>query len=189
MKPVLFNTEMVQAIIAGKKNQTRRIVKNDKPPFYQFKPPFYPFDILYIRETWAPVCDGSYLYRADPIYDNCSASDFTFDWHPAIFMPKTAARIFLEVDEIHKETLQDITEADAKAEGVEPYHPFNLKQMPLSLAAHFPNGGLGIKKSYRVGFFKMWQSIYEKKDYDWNYNPDVWVIKFHVFQIKDNDTK
>lgn len=98
MRPILFNTEMVQAIIAGKKTQTRRIVKNDKPPFY-------PFDILYIRETWAPVCDGSYLYRADPIYDNCSASDFTFDWHPAIFMPKTAARIFLEVDERHKETL------------------------------------------------------------------------------------
>ena len=177
MKPILFNTEMVRAIVTGTKTQTRRIAKNDKLPFHSG-------DTLYVRETWAPVCDGSYLYRADSIYDNCTESDFNFDWHPAIFMPKIAARIFLEVDAIHKEKLQDITEADAKAEGVEPYNPFNLKQMPLSLAARFPNGDLRIKKSYRVGFFKAWQSINDKKDCDWNSNPDVWVIKFHVIKIQ-----
>ena len=56
MKPILFNTEMVRAIVTGTKTQTRRITKNDKLPFHSG-------DTLYVRETWAPVCDGSYLYR------------------------------------------------------------------------------------------------------------------------------
>ena len=179
-KPIIFNTEMVKAIMDRRKTQTRRIAKTDKPPYIAG-------DILYVRETWAQVPNGDYLYKAHSMYKGMKDADFLFSWKPSIHMPKEAARIFLEVINIRKERLQNITEADAIAEGAEPYNPFDLKQMPLSLVTCLPNGNKIVKKTYRVGFYKVWQEINEKgKNYDWNSNPAVWVIEFRVKEIKEN---
>jgi hypothetical protein len=75
-------------------------------------------DILWVRETFTKVPNGDYIYRADPIFDGCGKGDISWDWTPSIFMPREAARIFLEVKDVMVEQLQDITEEDAKAEGV-----------------------------------------------------------------------
>lgn len=179
-KPILFCTDMIRAVTAGRKTQTRRIAKNDKSPYTAG-------DVLYVRETWAQAPNGEYLYKAHSMYNGMKDADFLFSWKPSIHMPKSAARIFLEVVNIRKERLQDITEADAKAEGVEPYNPFDLRQMPLSLVTCLPNGDKVVKKTFRVGFYKVWQAINEKnKNNDWNSNPSVWVIEFKIKEVKED---
>ena len=131
MKPILFNTQMVHAILDGRKTQTRRIVK-PQPQSYSFdgrvyvfnegelpKPQYQPGDILYVRETWAENTiphSGNYAgieYRADYY----GGREPILRWRPSIHMPREAARIFLRVTDVRVERLQHITRADAISEG------------------------------------------------------------------------
>lgn len=147
MKPILFNTEMVRAILNGRKTVTRRVIKqstnktfdpfwecytNDNGKVVLLKAPYRPGDILYVRETWGDYreCeeDGEglyYLYRAD--YPDWATTyqhpdGMTCDlpkWHPSIHMPRNAARIFLRVTDVRVERLQDIDEDGVCDEGAE----------------------------------------------------------------------
>lgn len=108
-KPILFNDEMVRAILDGRKTQTRRIAKTALPPYSIG-------DILYVRETWLQLPSGEYEYRTD--YRKRGFWYLARKWHPSIHMPKAAARIFLRVLDIGKQPVWHITELDAKAEGV-----------------------------------------------------------------------
>lgn len=157
MKPILFNTEMVKAILEGRKTVTRRVVKPQPDERHQHKlgyvtdstnkkeigcfgfgideyggniqyakPPYRVGDILYVRETWCklPVSEygnfctggeGIYYYKAD---GEKRPQGWRAGWKPSIHMPKEAARLFLRVTGVRVERLQDITEEQAKAEGV-----------------------------------------------------------------------
>lgn len=109
MKPILFNTEMVDAILSGRKTVTRRIFKEKAAK------PFGVGDMLYVRETWSPVYvhPMRYLYKA-----GCpEAENLPVRWHPSIHMPKAAARIFLRVTDVRVERLQDCGNMQAKDEG------------------------------------------------------------------------
>lgn len=85
MKPMLFNTEMVRALLEGSKTVTRRPVKpwpsanvntlyrRDGTDLWrtpgencwlEFRAPCVPGDVLWVRETWTLVPDGSYVYKA-----------------------------------------------------------------------------------------------------------------------------
>lgn len=140
MKPILFNTEMVKAILAGRKSVTRRVVKfkaGQNPAWTGYIPdgtvlygsnnipaakaPYRLGDILYVRETWThpsqyEIANGAnpngYLYRADDLQP--AAPD---KWRPSIHMPKEAARLFLLITDVRTERLQDMTEEDAFDEG------------------------------------------------------------------------
>ena len=134
-KPILFNTEMVKAILDGRKTQTRRVCKGQgdcNPVQCGYHPPFKPGDIMWVRETW---CDAHpndpferFYYKADmPIHWDAEdtahgeAVDITeadFRWHPSIHMPKEAARIFLRVEDVRIERLCQITPQDAVSEGI-----------------------------------------------------------------------
>ena len=142
MKPILFNTEMVQAFLAGRKTATRRAVKLhhlhvlDSPYHWEHpetpeevlierlcEPPCCPGDILYVRETWVIIgTDGThykYGYKADNEW-------LVPLWHPSIHMPRDAARIFLRVTGVRVERLQKMEIADFKAEGILPRRPKDL---------------------------------------------------------------
>ena len=130
MKPILFNTDMVRAILEGRKTVTRRVVKfkpgqnpqwtgyiPDGPVLYgsnnipASKSPYHPGDILYVRETWARSMAGTYLYKA-------TDTPIILDrWRPSIHMPKEAARLFLRVTDVRVERLQDMCLIDCLKEG------------------------------------------------------------------------
>ena len=143
IKPILFNTEMVRAILDGRKVCTRRIVKGYIPKDAQFgytaftpdgaiscrglfettgrpgygekffKLPYQPGDILYVRETWKKAPNGYYYYED---WQRNDIADVT-KWKPSIYMPKEAARIWLKVTDVRVERLQDITEDQTEEEG------------------------------------------------------------------------
>lgn len=181
-KPILFNTEMVKAILDDRKTVTRRLIKLDlgladtdkNDGSYLFIQDKYGDsinvkdlcryqvgDILYVRETWFHV-DGEdwYAFKADN-EDNVTYAP----WKPSIHMPKEAARIFLRVIGVRVERLQDITSKEAIKEGLKDkyaYGKYNSME-PKKL------------------FIDLWNSTIKKQDldsYGWEANPYVWVIEF-----------
>ena len=88
LKPILFNTEMVRAILAGKKTCTRRIAKSEKPPFAVG-------DILYVRETWCINTFGTH-YRADWPNGACPEMDCDDQWHRQSTWARTLREFFCE---------------------------------------------------------------------------------------------
>lgn len=193
--PILFNTEMVRAILDGRKSCTRRTVKgyipNDAKWGYTaftpkgciscrgtfadgygekfFKLPCEPRDILYVRETWGyPIAlnsDEQYVFRADEVAESGFKND-SHIWHPPIHMPKEAARIWLKVTDVRVERLQEISAEGALAEGAGKY-------------IH-TNGGLDENMTI-TSFIGIWNSTIKKTDldrYGWDTNPWVYVIEF-----------
>lgn len=186
IKPILFNGEMVRAILDGRKTCTRRILKGGIPfdekaeywnvlkkgewsgpicseYFIKQGSPYKPGDILYVRETWCglPVNEAGH-FRGHHIYYYRADGDLRPEgwrgaWHPSIHMPKEAARIWLKVTSVRVERLQDMTDDDAEAEGCFDY------------------------TSTALGFPDIWESTIKKSDldsYGWAANPWVWVIQF-----------
>lgn len=191
--PILFNTEMVRAILEGRKGATRRSVKGYIPDdavwgYTAFTPKGYiscrgtfadgygekffklscePGDILYVRETWKKAPNGYYYYED---WQRNDIADVT-KWKPSIHMPKEAARIWLKVTDVRVERLQEMTLKDFKAEGIyDDYKTYSeiytdhLRQM-----------------AYPKVFARLWNSTIKKADldrYGWEANPWVWVIEF-----------
>lgn len=182
-KPIIFSTQMVQAILDGRKTQTRRVVKinceietdkNDKT-FFKVEDEYgdghdlmdyCPYQIgqtLWVRETFVfndnPDSKeyNKYEYKVD--YEGALCQDL-ITWKPSIFMPRKAARIFLKVTNIRVERLQDISKEDAKREGCSEF-----------------KDAIGWYDE-RVAFCELWDSLNKKRGYGWDDNPLVWVIKF-----------
>lgn len=231
-KPILFNTEMVKAILDGRKSQTRRIAKAlcnltsrsdclmpDQFDFFvspltgttywkdnqgsvtidgkNVIAPFTRRDILWVRETWGTHYDGihddlQFCYRADGIdlKAECLPGEWNH-WYPSIHMPKEAARIFLRVNGVRVDRLQEITEEDVCAEGSEPLiicdreHPLigpNGEYYDMCYNGAHVCSNCPIDRSYGELFGeKVWNPTIKKADlpvYGWEANPWVWVIEF-----------
>jgi hypothetical protein len=144
-RPILFNTEMVNAILEGRKTQTRRIVKPQPKVFYGLvkklnnlylqcarifrdnrpgiKSPYGIIgDRLWVRETWRKITlyDGyTEPFEKHIAYKATCNGEIVnnFKWKPSIFMPRSISRITLEITDVRVERIQDISEKDASAEG------------------------------------------------------------------------
>jgi len=220
-RPILFSGEMVRAILAGKKTQTRRIVKpkgvsNDVARWLhhmakgvQMKCPYgIAGDQLWVKETWRIGAwreDGRMAidYKATPelthtpwvtipddngekfdeyyikLSDECerkgivAEDDGYYHWEPgkaplswrsSRFMPRWASRVLLDVVNVRTARVQDISEEDAFAEGIEA-----------------PRTGIsdwGEPAEAIYEYKRLWDYLNFKRGFGWDTNPWVWVIEF-----------
>ncbi|MEZ1398133.1 hypothetical protein [Klebsiella oxytoca] len=205
---MIFNAEMVRAILDGRKTQTRRIVKLQPDedglakvtngPWVDTSERNYrcPFgdvgDRIWVRETWAEAgasAPNLKLYRANypehvpSHYENVPPAN-EIRWTPSIHMPRWASRILLEITDVRVERLNAISEEDAQREGVHT-EVWDQTVVARNYAA-------------RDEFFQFWsedmphyvemnqlyrssfRSLWESiyGSENWLANPWVWVIEF-----------
>jgi len=170
---MIFNGEMVRAILDGRKTQTRRIIK-PQPVMYEPGQSIHVSDMIndalrcpfgqvgnhiWVRETWARynIDQDSHdmAYRATPPGDWPEEGR----WRPSIHMPRWASRITLEITGVRVECLASVSNDDAGKEG----YPANPA----------PFGG---DMDKWLWFRQLWDSIYP--DQSFKHNPWVWVIEF-----------
>lgn len=190
-KGILFNQDMVRAILDGRKTVTRRVIKpqpterltrgnNWEQLLVSAAAPYQPGDTLYVRETWSDdrqftkdSTPGRYFYKAS------ESDEFTVKWKPSIHMPKEAARIWLKVKDVRVERLQEITEEQAKTEGSIDNRGF----------IHSPDNEYDSIHSAKEHLKQIWNSTIKKSDldrYGWDANPWVWVIEFEMCEKPEN---
>jgi hypothetical protein len=198
-RPILFNGDMVRAILDGRKTQTRRVIKpqphdiSDRTSeevnaawqegFVSVKCPYGAVgDLLWVRETHGYDGSGNCRYHAD---DNEIEGNWMLvkGWCPCTNMPRGASRITLEITGVRVERLQDISEDDAIAEGVEGFGDGLWRDYSIKPE---DNEGHNYFRTAKESYQSLWQSINRKNQGTfWDANPWVWVIEFkpHVMNV------
>ena len=175
-RPILFSAPMVRALLDGSKTQTRRVVKHpllcdlsfivncgdgwwgDEEGEVQARCPYgQPGDRLWVREAWTTHACFDKVPPRDlttrSIHYIADGEIETGKYRPPMFMPRWASRITLEITAVRIERLQDISETDALAEGID-----QDTCAPIAV--------------YR----ELWEQI--NGHASWDLNPWVWVIEF-----------
>ncbi|EPY7205012.1 hypothetical protein ACXEIO_001926 [Klebsiella quasipneumoniae] len=198
---MIFNAEMVRALLDGRKTQTRRPVKfpvHDKnlgcelagnelagelsAGSYLNSAFGKPGDRIWVRETWNKY-GGLLTYRADHdwIDDMRKETVCTAKWVPSIHMPRWASRILLEITDVRVERLNAISPEDAESEGLERTNFTGFGDEPGLPSYPEPDVYFDpLKKQWKEyppeAFAGLWESIYGEGS--WKANPWVWVISF-----------
>jgi len=199
-RPILFSGPMVRALLEGRKTQTRRIAKhqpvfanatfggfyragtNDAPLQFRLgnrdeiltqRTKYEVGDRLWVRDSakrspdlWVYTADGSEVQwpgrrdLAGRVHNHC----------PSIHMPRTASRLTLVVTDVRVERVQDISEEDAKAEGLSWVSPtWGVPGLPDSWWS-----------DPRQSFRALWDSLNKQRGYGWEVNPWVVAVTFDV---------
>lgn len=150
--------------------------KNETPsPIITWEAPFQPGDLLYVREalrkspvelSWGPPFA---TYAADEVAPSpCIKWRWKRDYLPSIFMPKEAARLWLRVMDVGAGRVQEITDADALAEGVMAAYEHN--ELAATHLSAYP----------RQAFAAFWDSLNLQRGYGWDVNP--WTWKYEIMR-------
>lgn len=155
--PLLFTTEMVRAIFADRKTQTRRV------PVDRYRK-WKAGDLIWVREIFN---DWDSPYYRNPRYKATDANYKLAKWKPSIHMPKKYARIWLEITGLREEWLQEMSYFDWVADFVPTY-----QEQEKALQSF-----VGEDNQKKMAA-KFWDSINAKRGYAWDENPQVKVIEF-----------
>lgn len=163
IKPILFNTEMVRAILDGRKSCTRRLVKHDvesvlNSPYHKAHPEVEDKQII------SKLCNPPHQLGD-------------------IIMPKEAARIWLKVTDVRVERLQEMKPVDVIKEGAYPdcWDCLNTYGESGSQCCYGTEEQCSQCDEVMMEWEKLWNSTIKKSDldrYGWDANPWVWVIEF-----------
>ena len=198
-RPIIFKSPMVRALLDGSKTQTRRLMKPQPVPIpgepgkhwwpsntaqsmmrvedgFQKHPCIFddacphgqPGDRIWVRETFADI--GCRLtYRAD---EDDGAHCKVKRWIPSIHMPRADSRILLEIVSVRIERLQDISDADIVAEGID-METLAESQDRYDIVCK------GSDASSRATERTAWRDLCESTGGDWEANPWCWAITFN----------
>ncbi|MBK5061752.1 hypothetical protein [Paraburkholderia domus] len=148
-----------------------------------------PGDRLWVREAWCHLSDvrtadpgGDALqrrvfYRADYPGDTLMHDDDPAErikWRSSRFMPRWASRLTLEIVSARVERVQDISEADAIAEGVTKFSDSFINGLPgwEGFSDALP------RASASDAYIDLWDSLNDARGHGWDTNPWVWAIEF-----------
>lgn len=192
-RPILFSGAMVRAILEGKKAQTRRVITpqpwwpseaapdaiSDMCPGFidgagvAHRCPYgQPGDRLWVRETWrvGSADRNTIWYRDNGVRvladaaENLAGKFLGDKWRPSILMFRWASRLTLEVTDVRVERLQDISEADAREEGIPP--------------KYCDGSGCTCEQDVIGEYAELWDALNASRGYGWDVNPFVWVLTF-----------
>lgn len=192
--PIIFSAPMVRALLDGRKTQTRRLAWRYVPTFpgsedLEQRPTLWqkvkPGDRLWVRENIRLVSIGpedwrGIVYRADNsdvrlMLAKTDAKLSPLHDTPSIHMPRWASRITLTVTDTRRQRLHEISEEDARAEGIEWRHGmFGTWNSDGSLRC---GGSLGAREAFRC----LWINLHGNGT--WDANPEVVALSFSVAKI------
>lgn len=212
MKPILFNTDMVKAILEGRKTVTRRLVKNSPNNVYSGKcvfgaglfdesthrrvvePPYKVGDILYVRETWTQlfyVDENGYThfdqemtyYAADGCPDITLVDGDGFELDDQRIKWKPSIHMPKKLARLFLRV---------KSVGVERLQDITADECPMEGVWPLAACTVGERDDYyRSKFAELWDSTIKPSDLDtcgWAANPWVWVIKFERCEKPEEET-
>lgn len=172
-----FITQMVAAILAGRKTQTRRLR-------------FTGGEEIWVKEVFAeapPVLAAElnrpYMYKTDMANYQDHPSTSLIRWKSWLFMPDKAIRIKLPIKSVRTEPIQRISITDAIAEGIASKQCADALGTPYDGYLNY-----GFKRSDPpdhkwffspiMSFESLWNNLHRTPPHTWKDNPEVYVVEF-----------
>jgi hypothetical protein len=191
--PIIFSAPMVCALLSGQKTMTRRLSyfgrwtmrgsNVESAPIPSMWAKVQPGDRLWVRENFSgPWAQSRQLgprfwSRSTPIWYWADGDPQEGDWckpRPSIHLPRQFSRLTLTITSVKTERLQNITEADARAEGAGVEFRKSIRVGDVGEDYFIP-------VSHRGGFANLWSSL--NGSGSWEANPEVVALSFQVSKI------
>lgn len=182
-RPIIFSAPMIRALLSGSKTQTRRLAMQ----WRKTAPDNTSYDRYLIDSPWCRVQAGDRLWvresfaEADLPRGAAYMADHYGDprglgWRPSIHMPRRASRITLTVTDVRRQRLQEISEEDARAEGIARFRNGDMIMYGIAVPDGHELAGLCARETYT----SLWCDLHGPSA--WNDDPVVIALTFTVAQ-------